>query len=101
MASCVSRRTAATGVEHADAHLRGCVEPRHHREALSRQQRSHLFLQPRRVVSWSCAAKDIYRRSYELYTSGDASTVTRFVSRNPGTVILGTDATEWFEGETQ
>ena len=45
------------------------------------------------------AIKDIYRRSYAIYTSGDVAAMSRFVSRHPGVVILGTDPEEWFEGE--
>lgn len=47
------------------------------------------------------AIKDLYRRSYEVYTTGDADTVARFVSRHPGVVILGTDPEERFEGAEQ
>jgi ketosteroid isomerase-like protein len=45
--------------------------------------------------------KDIYRRSYEMYTSGAAATTARFVSQHPGTLIVGTDSEEWFEGAAQ
>ncbi len=45
--------------------------------------------------------KEIYQRSYEMYSSGDAAVTARFVSRHPGALILGTDPAEWIEGADQ
>ena len=45
--------------------------------------------------------KDTYRRSLEMYASGDPAVTARFVSRDPGALVLGTDPAEWIEGAAQ
>ncbi len=42
--------------------------------------------------------RDLMLRFYEATTSGDLSFLERHVSRQEGTVFVGTDPNEWWEG---
>ena len=42
--------------------------------------------------------KDLTLRFYEALTTGDLSFLERHVSRQEGTVFVGTDPNEWWEG---
>ncbi len=42
--------------------------------------------------------KDLTRRFYEATATGDLSFIERYVSRREGTVFVGTDPGEWWEG---
>jgi ketosteroid isomerase-like protein len=42
--------------------------------------------------------RDLMLRFYEASTTGDLSFIERHVSRREGTVFIGTDPNEWWEG---